>query len=190
MKAAFTALFGHCMGQDSLLRLPRLLDRSWAHFEDLWPTAEIIDKDEHLDLPTRYWEWEVNRPEAALRGKLAREGMLCFIGPCGFMGTASDFSVTLSHESTSWDEFVMDPNTRFILRETCRIFAQVLETDFLMYVPESGWDTSEVLDMGRGGHRLEDMAAWLRKHHGPPSRDFPNEGEPIPESFYFRESLI
>lgn len=189
MTAAFTALFGHCLGQNSLLRLPRLLDRSWDHFEDLWPTAEIIDKDEHLDLPTRYWQWQNNRPEPVLRGRLAREGQLHFEGPCGFGGTASDFSITLSHSSTSWADFVLDPNTRYILRETCRIFAQVLETDFLLYVPEAG-GASGVLELGRGGHRLEDMAAWLRKQHGPPAREFPDENETIPTSFYFREKFL
>ena len=151
----------HQTALDSLPDVPRALSEMERVFARYHPTLQKWVHPGWL----HEWYWDF-LPETMT---CLRESEADLHGPYGFGLVFYEYFYTI-HPSPRWGAFIDDPQVQRIVCEICDGIASCLGSDRLLYVPDSAYPPSRVLDWLPECSSMDELLVRLAQHCGPPAR--------------------
>lgn len=180
----FTAIFSHHLDVRGVCDGAALLNLHWPKVSLFVSRKEMFSFSEKSD---DYWQWEPRWGISPMED-LQRVGYVTFAGQEGFRARFAHKTFMLQH-FMQWHSFLTNDKISSGLRSICSYIAKPLESDRVIYLPDSGWKISNAHDLAIEGADLDTIITWLGKTFGPSARSlheiYPNENDPKRGEGYF-----
>ena len=189
MDIKFAALFAHSFDKRNILSVPQFLNRNWPKFKELWPTYEIVNKSDADVLTEVFWVWDESLGGISIHQSVDPDDLPPLVGPCGFGGQVADHVISIVH-GTHWLEFLKEDTIRFILSETCKIFATLFQVEHWLYVPHAAFKPAHALQLAKEGATMKEIEDWLQQECGQAAMGSIQgfDDTEIDQNSYFQES--
>lgn len=130
----FTAYFSHIFQNDELARWVKDLNEK----PDTFPLIkEFIDELLQYNPKDKGKQWRIIPDNLG--------GTIEVIGPCGISLTFSE-KVCFFHHYFRWRSFLLDRDVQLLLRNVCYELMNILNSSFVIYVPDNAVKESNILD--------------------------------------------
>ncbi len=140
MGVEFTALFGHNLPEDVILKGENFLNHHWGGTQEYLP---ILDACPVPDSPIPLWQWD-KRWGYSPQEDLQKYGFISFVND-GFRVRIGENTFYLWNV-VRWHRFLTEERISTTLRHICQLLATILQTDKVIYLPDSGFSVSTVYD--------------------------------------------